>query len=65
MNRVVPAANVPAPVFSVAAALRLFAPSASADNSHPVAEADVPSSRPLKKGHSRTEGNSGHGFQLH
>src|SRR5260370_6652989 len=40
MNRLVPAANVPALVFCVAAALLLFAPTASADNSHPVALAD-------------------------
>jgi hypothetical protein len=40
MHRVVPAAKVPALAFCVALALLLFAPSASADNSHPVAAAD-------------------------
>jgi hypothetical protein len=40
MNRPVPAANMPTLVFCVAAALLFFAPTVSADNSHPVALAD-------------------------
>jgi hypothetical protein len=40
MKTLLPAANVRALVFCVAAALLLSVPNASADNSHPVAEAD-------------------------